>query len=788
MGEGLGSRIALVVGAVAATVGVFHRAVFGGGIFVARDILRVYYPLHQYWAARVSQGQFPSWYPYDGLGQPFPGMVISAVFHPANLLYLVLPLGRALTVNVLACFPAAFLGAYALARRVSVGRVSALLAAVVYAFSGYFVCITNNLLYLMAAATVPWALWAADRFFVAPTLLGGTAAATLLASILLCGDVQSFLISCTLVLVVATARHQHGRAAGEAVRTGALLLLTAMLAAVQMVPAFEVATAGKLAAQNLLTAEAWSLHPLRLLDVALGPLFAGESGDVVGAAINRELLQVQRNNLWVNSLHLGLPALVLAGVGLSRHRRHHATWFVVSAVVVLTLLAMGKHAGVYALVFRLLPPWRVFRYPEKLFPYVALGVALGAAAGLDAIGADERWRWRAASAVGVGAVVCALLAAFVHVGGVFSHHLVPALWSGSPSPAALARLGATFTARSVETAVACTAVAGAVLFVRNGGRCAALVAVLVFLHLAIVNAPLYEVASPTLLTTPSAFAAAIRTTEAPFALGRARVYRLKGAYGTDYERDPALAALDVVGQYARTVTAALEPVTPALWGLEGANTYLPATSARVFELAADEDDWVARYTKLFGVAYVSLSRDDVADALANGGRVIAEDPALWLSLVQRRAMPRTYLARPRCVRDREAALALVAGDEFAPPGEAVVECTHPLPVASPEVTHLGQVAIVAYRPEHVEVEAVATADALLVLNDAFYPGWTVEVDGQPAEVLAANYAVRAVPLAPGAHRVVFSYRMPGLAVGAWVSALALSSSLGAGIVARARRR
>jgi len=118
----------------------------------------------------------------------------------------------------------------------------------------------------------------------------------------------------------------------------------------------------------------------------------------------------------------------------------------------------------------------------------------------------------------------------------------------------------------------------------------------------------------------------------------------------------------------------------------------------------------------------------------------------------------------------------------------VVECTHPLPVASPEVTHLGQVAIVAYRPEHVEVEAVATADALLVLNDAFYPGWTVEVDGQPAEVLAANYAVRAVPLAPGAHRVVFSYRMPGLAVGAWVSALALSSSLGAGIVARARRR
>jgi Bacterial membrane protein YfhO len=263
------------------------------------------------------------------------------------------------------------------------------------------------------------------------------------------------------------------------------------------------------------------------------------------------------------------------------------------------------------------------------------------------------------------------------------------------------------------------------------------------------------------------------------------VYRLNGTYGTDYERDPALAALDVVGQYARTVTTALEPVTPALWGLEGANTYLPATSARVFELAADEDDWVARYTRLFGVAYVSLSRDDLAHALASGGRVIAEDSALWLSLVRRRVTSRAYLARPRCVPDRTAALALVTSEEFAPPGEAVVECTHPLPVASPEVTYLGQAAIVAYRPERVEVEAVATADALLVLNDAFYPGWTVEVDGQPAELLAANYAVRAVPLPPGAHRVIFSYRVPGLALGAWVSGLALVSSLGAGLAARA---
>ena len=51
-------------------------------------MLRVYYPLRQYWAERVSHLEFPFWYPYDGLGQSFVGMVVSGALHPTNLLYL----------------------------------------------------------------------------------------------------------------------------------------------------------------------------------------------------------------------------------------------------------------------------------------------------------------------------------------------------------------------------------------------------------------------------------------------------------------------------------------------------------------------------------------------------------------------------------------------------------------------------------------------------------------------------------------------------------------------------
>ena len=52
---------------------------------------------------------------------------------------------------------------------------------------------------------------------------------------------------------------------------------------------------------------------------------------------------------------------------------------------------------------------------------------------------------------------------------------------------------------------------------------------------------------------------------------------------------------------------------------------------------------------------------------------------------------------------------------------------------------------------------------MLVLHDAYYPGWMVEVDGQPARILRANVLFRGVELTEGVHTVVFKYRPFALA-------------------------
>jgi len=65
--------------------------------------------------------------------------------------------------------------------------------------------------------------------------------------------------------------------------------------------------------------------------------------------------------------------------------------------------------------------------------------------------------------------------------------------------------------------------------------------------------------------------------------------------------------------------------------------------------------------------------------------------------------------------------------------------------------------LVAYAPERVAFDVDAPAEGLVVLNEAFAPGWKVRVDGKAATPVRANYLLRGVVVGAGAHRVVWTY-------------------------------
>jgi hypothetical protein len=91
------------------------------------------------------------------------------------------------------------------------------------------------------------------------------------------------------------------------------------------------------------------------------------------------------------------------------------------------------------------------------------------------------------------------------------------------------------------------------------------------------------------------------------------------------------------------------------------------------------------------------------------------------------------------------------------------------------------------RPERVTLRCDAPVGGYATLLDAWSPGWSATVDGQPAPIVRAESIARAVRIGKGAHVVDFTYRAPGLRAGAAISALAWLAWLTALLWLRRRR-
>ena len=105
---------------------------------------------------------------------------------------------------------------------------------------------------------------------------------------------------------------------------------------------------------------------------------------------------------------------------------------------------------------------------------------------------------------------------------------------------------------------------------------------------------------------------------------------------------------------------------------------------------------------------------------------------------------------------------------FDPSAEAFVEGEVELEIDSP--FEEARVTEVARGPERVEYLVELDGEGLFVLTDQHFPGWELEVDRAPREILRTNSIFRGAFLTPGEHRLVFSYRPSswrlGLALGA----------------------
>jgi hypothetical protein len=698
-----------------------------------RDSVRLFAPLRPVIAEALRDGRLPLWDPYDGTGTPLLAQLIHGVLHPASLALALLAPGAHLDVLLVTYFLLAGLGAYLAARTLGAEPAAAAAAGVGYAGSGYVLGSAAFLTFLAGAATLPW-LVAAGRRVGQGARLSMVALALATAAALLAGDVQVAAVGAALALALAL------QAGGLAVlpRVAAGFATGALLAGVQLLASWRfLPLTSRALGLSPAEREQWALLPWRLPELVAPGWLAGRPGDVA-PAVYRALEPASLFPLpFATSIFVG-SALLAAALAAVRVRQARP---LLLAAPVLLWLALGHRLGAQQ-ALAAVPVWGDLRYAEKLVGPLSLVLALLASLGLPRLASSMPLK--TVGGLAAGASLLAGLAALPSVAAAALGRALPAEAVPAARIQALAGL--------VQLALGLAALAALLALARRRPSAFPPAFAALVLVEALLAAPYGLHTTPAPLQPPPVPPAA-----APGArLHTPAVHAARPGQpdGVDQEE----ASLSALGWPGHNVTSRVENV----------DVYSGLVSRRL-EWARGLFEAYPQAWRRYGVTHLVLPGGAIEDPwaeAAQGGVRLGGNERLQVWAVPHRPWA-SFAPSARTATGMKSALLASLGAVRAGSDEVVVEAAE-LPPTSP-----GQVRSVARGAEALAVEGEAVGPALLVVNDAWWPGWEAEIDGVPATILVADGLVRAVPFPAGRHRLVMRYDPPEVRQGLALSGLGL---------------
>jgi len=752
--------------------------------YLLADVPLIAHPWHLLTRQLLRAGTFAGWNPYVQTGLPFGSSPQTGIFSPFSLPLWILPFGYSLGAAAALKLWAAALGAYLLVRELRLGFLPGLLAGVAFAFC------SMNVVWLMfesvpaVVVMLPWMLWLVERLARG----GGIHSAIGLAVVTAValggghpGEQVHVLVAagCYALLRAALTRE---RAPPERWRTlaltfGGLVVGVGMVAAL-MVPEILSSrdTVGTLVRKSGVAAGQTSLPGLDRMPFGAihTPLFPDWWGRPSGLETADSPLHSMNVNYQERTFYAGVVALILAAVGLTNRAslRRQAPFLILGGLG----LAIALHApGLWWLVTHL--PVLELVENQRLHFVFELAIAVLAAFGLQAV-IERPHERRRQLAVAAGALVVGLIAAALahlspgDVGRTFEHFAT----------------GRDFQDRGVIE----------------------LTTVVWFLLLALGVAVALLVARrrPALAT---GVAAALVLLAALDALHFANRYNPMGPGDrVTPPRTPAIAYLQQHrgdGRFVGTQLA-LPPDQGIRFGLSDVRGYDPPYPTKRFLglwRMASPDQIAWRPTTIDAITPATVQVTGALGAryiITDAGVLPPRTPDPALRALRRvfagteatifenpRATPRAFVApQVRIAPDAAGTRAAIADSDFDPRRTIVVEANQP---GAGRLTGadgaIGEAAIVEERNAQVTLHAQLDRRGIVVLADQLLDGWSVRVDGRPAQPIHVDAVLRGVVVGRGSHEIVWSYRVPGLRAGVAVSLLSLALLVGAALLPRVRR-
>ncbi len=714
-------RIALTASVLLTAVALVYRPVLSGQLLAGRDVFRLFIPDSAFLLESLRAGEVPLWLPYLRLGQPFAATLQSQVFYPPRWLAVVLA-GPVAGMTVLQVFHIALaaVGVFRLARQLRVSWPGAMVAGAAFSLTPMMTTLGTQPNVVATAAWSGFILSAARTTALFPSA-GRVAWLTVLTALaVMAGSPETTLWQGLLCLLVVPRR--PGRYVKRVLPVVGGLALAGAMAAVVLLPAAEFAmnsmrTDAEAFARQRLT---WSVSWPQLLS-ALWPM----------ADWPRDSYWGQDQWFILNQFLGALPcALALIGA-FSGPRRARA---LAVGALLLALLSLGRHfpPATWALQ---LPPFSLFRYPVKYFVGSAFCLAVLSGFGLDAVGRLARRvgpsRLKAAGAFVGMCVALALSGPLVRLlpmramaeAGI----IWPLLFLGLATVVFLLLPSSSARSRRVRHTLMALAVVE-------------LVAAHYFL-----GVPKY---------VPSAIlsrASALRPhLPQPFE-GRISA----GIMGAEQPQPTSEAGTTIERSIDWLVPNRF--VEERLPALEGYGAPEPAYS----ELLQ-----YAQERSVYDMTGVTFFVRQGPPPFPDLELVHQLEDGTTLSR-SRTALPRAFLVQQaRVVPDAEA---LAAVRDASQPFRRTAFLASGEPLDRPPCE--GRVRLLEAGAQHLEIEVGACDESYLVLSDSHYPGWRATLNGVPTAIHRANYALRAVRLPTGVHRVRFEYHPLSFRVGLALSLL-----------------
>jgi len=702
------------------------------------DFTSQYYPLQLFAARELAAGRLPSWDPYINAGQPGLADIQTGAFYPPNLLpnLALALLGWPLTLGLLQAqvifhFSLASLFAYLFARRLArragarlpAARFAGAVAAFSFTYAGYLTSFpVQQLTILETAVWLPLVLFLQDlsldsgagwrRF--APPVLAGMA----LAMALLAGHPQTAMLVVYAALAYGLFLLLSGSRNGSKAPAGASApprnrsrIVSCALRLVHCALPFAVAFA--LAAVQLVPTLIFIAHSTR----------AGLGYDAVAKGfLLSEITQLLYPGYFGGSpQYLGIlpPILALAAWFLKRARREVIFWSVLGLVAF--LLAFGGDLFLYNVAYLLAPGFSAVRNQERTIYLFSLAASVLAGYGalllVQPLPGGLRHPFRRFGRTLVWVLVAFFgLTALWYFGfeqalqqqvnvnlfeGMLRHHTLILLVLGGSTLLFLLRISGRVRRRWLV----------------------ALALALIWLNLFTVNWR-YNLASP--------------VAGGSFPAGGLAEY-LKSRPGTFRISSAGL----LPGGSNAGIVYEIEDTT--------ANTPL---RLEAFQRLEDKvGSW--RRWQLLNVEYV-LSRD----SLDGPGfeRVFEEGEVKVYRLSD--PLPRAWMTYQTVAAGDDHAIALLNGEGFDPRQVAVVSPDLRAAVLTGQDRPPAAAQVEESSPGRLTLQVAGGADGLLVISQAFYPGWHAKVDGERVSLIRVDSFLQGAWVSAGSHRVELVYTLP----------------------------